>query len=170
MSTTKRSIYEGIGYGIVAGIIFGTTEIVASAIMGNPAVMPLRMFASVVWGQAAMSTPSVGSVILVGGLAHLALSAIFGGIYGLGDALFSAQTRKSYGIQIVYGLLFGIALWFVNFQIIARAAYPWFLDAPQGLQLAMHAVFYGLPLGIMYAASERHAPIERLAPRQIPVQ
>jgi hypothetical protein len=157
MPTTKRSFYEGVGYGIVAGVIFAAMEIVAAVAMGMPAAMPMRMFASVVWGGTAMSTASFGTVIFVGGIAHLALSAISGGIYGLGDALFSAHTRKSYGSQIVFGLLFGAAVWFVNFQIIARLAYPWFLDAPQGLQLAMHSLFFGLPLGVMYAAAERHA-------------
>jgi hypothetical protein len=122
-----------------------------------------------VWGEAAISSTSLGAVIFVGGIAHLALSAIFGGIYGLGDAQFSERTRRSYGSQVIYGLLFGAALWFVNFQIIARLAYPWFLDVPQVLAMVKHALFYGLPLGIAYAASERHAA-RRLVIRRIPVR
>ena len=53
------------------------------------------------------------------------------------------------------GLLFGVLLWFVNFQIIARMVYPWVLQAPQFLQMAMHAAFFGFPLALMYARAER---------------
>jgi hypothetical protein len=56
-------------------------------------------------------------------------------------------------------------VWFVNFQIIARVLYPWFLGAPQFLQAVMHGLFFGLPLALIYAASERrgdaHAPAAR---------
>jgi hypothetical protein len=156
VSTTKRSLYEGIGYGIVAGAIFAVIEVIGSAAMGMPALAPLRMFASILWGQEAMTATAIGSVVLVGALVHVVLSAIFGAIYGLIDSRFSDLTQRNYGRQAAYGLLFGAALWFVNFQIIARLAFPWFLDAPQFMQLMLHAVCFGLPLGLMYAASERH--------------
>ena len=157
VSTTKRSFYEGVGFGVIAGVIFAVMEIIAAAAMGMPLLMPLRMFASVLLGQDAMMTANLSSVVAVGVIAHLALSAIFGAIYGLLDARLPGQTQRSYGRQAIYGLLFGAALWFVNFQIIARIAYPWFLDAPQFLQVALHAICFGLPLGLFYAAGERRA-------------
>lgn len=152
---SKRSAKEGIGFGIIAGIIFAIMEIAAAAILGNPPLTPVRMFASVVLGKSAMQTASLGSVVVVGLAAHLALSAFFGLIYGLVNAGLSRETETSWGRQTGLGLLFGVLIWAVNFQIIARILYPWFLTAPQFMQMAMHAMFFGLPLGLMYAAAER---------------
>lgn len=153
---TKRSAKEGIGLGIVAGIIFAMMEMIGSAVMGNPPLMPLHMFASLVMGMDAMEAQGTG-VLILGAIVHLVLSAAFGLVYGLVNARFSTKAQTSFGSQAGIGVLFGLALWFVNFQIIARIAFPWFLDAPQFLQALMHAAFFGLPLALMYAGAERRA-------------
>ena len=155
MSTTRRSLSEGIGLGIVAGVIFAIAEVIAAMAMGMSAIAPFRMFASIVWGPGAMASESLGAVVLLGVIVHLALSAAFGAIYGLLDSGLPERTQRNSGKQAVLGLAFGAVLYLVNFQIIARIAYPWFLEAGQGLQLALHAITYGLPLGLMYAAAER---------------
>jgi hypothetical protein len=158
---SRRSVGEGITAGLIAGVIFAMMEIVGAVLMGDPALMPVRMFASVVLGQGAMEGP-LGTALLVGTIAHLALSAVFGIIYGLLAARVSDTTRTSFGRQAAIGILFGLAVWFVNFQIIARVLYPWFLGAPQFLQAVMHGLFFGLPLALIYAASERR--IQTAAP------
>ena len=161
---TKRSVKEGIGYGLIAGVIFAVVSMLASAAMGQPALSPFRMYASVIFGAGALEF-TAGTALVAGGITHLLLSAVFGVIYGLIMAAFPLGTHTSFGSQSGFGLLFGAALWLVNFQIIARIGYPWFLDANQLLQLVLHAVFFGLPLGLMYAASERRA---LLRPRAAP--
>lgn len=153
--TAKRSVKEGIGFGIVAGIIFAFMEIARAAMMGDPPLMPVRMFASVLLGKAALETVSGGTALLVGTFAHLALSALFGLVYTGINGRFSEESRTRWGRQALIGLSFGIALWLVNFQIIARLIYPWFLMTPQFLQMAMHAMAFGLPLGLFYAGAER---------------
>jgi len=153
----KRGIKEGIGFGLIAGMIFGVMEVVGAAVMGNPPFMPVRMFASIVLGkQALMQTPAA-TALGIGIIVHFVLAAIFGVVYRAINATFSTRTETSYGRQTGLGLLFGAMLWIVNFQIIGRLAYPWFLSTPQFLQMMMHAVFFGLPIGLMYAAGERHA-------------
>lgn len=152
---TRRGAKEGLGFGLIAGVIFALAEMIGAAMMGDPPLMPVRMFASVVLGESALQTASLGSVVVVGTIAHLALSAVFGLIYGVVNARLSSTTETSWGRQVGLGLLFGVMLWLVNFQIIARILYPWFLMTPQVLQMAMHAMFFGLPLGLMYAAAER---------------
>jgi len=161
-NTTTRGAKEGLGFGIIAGIIFALIEVAGSAIMGNPALMPFRMFASVALGQSAMQAATIPTVLVVGSLAHLALSGLFGLIYGLINARFSPRTETQWGRQTALGLLFGVVVWFVNFQIIARILYPWFLNAPPFMQMMMHALFFGLPLALMYAAAERH--VQHVAP------
>jgi hypothetical protein len=101
----------------------------------------------------------VAPALVVGIIAHLTLSGIYGLAYGVVNAMFSPRTETSWGRQMAIGVVFGAALWLVNFQIIARIVYPWFLDAPQALQLLMHAVAFGLPLALMYAGAERRVQI-----------
>lgn len=153
---TGQALSLGAGFGLVAGFIFAVVEIIASVAMGGPALMPVRMFASVVLGQGALTGAlSLGWVIVVGLVVHFALSALFGLIYGALESRMGVEGRTSWGRQSALGLLFGAAVWLVNFQIIARLIYPWFLAAPQFLQLMLHAVAFGLPLGLMFAAFER---------------
>jgi hypothetical protein len=152
----KRGLREGVGFGLLAGLIFFVVEIIVAAVQGMPPLAPVRLFASTALGPAALSGP-IGSVFVVGVLAHVVLSAIYGAIYGAINAGLSAQTETSYARQASLGLLFGAALWLVNFQIFSRLMYPWFLDASQTVQLVLHAVAYGLPLSLMYASAERTA-------------
>ena len=154
---TGRVLSQGMGYGLIAGLVFGTVEIIGSAAMGNPTLMPIRMFASVLLGQEAFSeTVWRGWFVALGLGVHFGLSALFGLIYSAIESRMSVEGRTSWGRQSAVGLLFGAAIWLVNFQIIARIFYPWFLETPQFLQLALHAVTFGLPLGLMFAAAERY--------------
>jgi hypothetical protein len=157
--TTRRSVKEGIGFGIIAGLFFALMEILGAAMMGNPPLMPLRMFASVVLGSHALdpALTSLGGAFAAGIVVHLVLSALFGLVYGLASSRLRSERQTSWGVQAAAGFGFGAAVWLLNCQIIARALYPWFLEAPQLLQLVMHALFFGLPLGLLYAASERKA-------------
>lgn len=161
-----RTAGEGLGFGIIAGVIFGIMEIVGAALMGNPPLMPLRMFASIVLGNAALETTSLATAVVVGSVVHLALSAAFGLVYAAVNGRLGRDVQTSWGSQVLIGLGFGVALWIVNFHIIARLIYPWFLMTPQFLQMMMHAVFFGLPLALMYAAAERRAPATRPAAEQ----
>lgn len=152
---TKRGAREGLGFGIVAGVIFALAEIFATAIMGDPALMPLQLFASIVMGQEAFAATAGGGVLFIGVIVHLVLSASFGLIYGVINAQFNATTQTNWGRQVWLGLAFGVGLWLVNFQIIARILYPWFLGTSQFAQVVLHALFFGLPLSLMYASAER---------------
>jgi hypothetical protein len=152
---TSRALKQGAVFGVIAALIFAVIEIIASAAMGNPALMPFRMFASIVLGMAAMQTVSLAAAVIVGLIVHVVLAAAFGLIYGFLASRLSGEAQAGWGTQSLMGLAFGVAVWLVNFQIIARLLYPWFLNAPQFLQAVLHAVFFGLPLGLMYAAAER---------------
>jgi hypothetical protein len=162
----RRSMGEGITAGIIAGVIFAAVEIVGAAMMGDPPLMPVRMFASVALGQRALEG-SLGVALVVGTIAHLVLSALFGIVYGLLNTRVSGESKTSFGRQAGLGILFGLAVWLVNFQVIARVLYPWFLGAPQFLQAMMHALFFGLPLALIYAASERKAHAHVAATRTV---
>jgi hypothetical protein len=95
---------------------------------------------------------------------HFALSAIYGLAYAslVVDRL-TAGTRASLSREIAIGLFCGLLLYLLNFQVLARAIYPWFLQANQSWQLVVHTLFFGLPLAGAFAWAERRTPHQHLA-------
>ncbi len=162
---TRRSVKTGIGFGLIAGIIFAVGEVVLALAMGMPALEPFRMFASVVFGAGALEF-GPWAALIGGGIVHLVLAGLFGLIYGLINTRLPLEAHTNAGTQTVLGLVFGAAIWILNFQIIARVAYPWFLDLPQFMQFLLHAVLFGVPLGLLYAAAERRSVIAQGVRRQ----
>lgn len=162
--TTRRNVVEGLVIGLIAGVIMAAAELGAAALMGGDPVMPFRMFASVLFGDVALSTMGPTTAYISGLVIHLALSAVFGLIYGFISAALDVNTRTSLGTQAAFGVAFGLALWLVNFHVIARAFFPWFLEAGQAIQAVIHAVFFGLPLGLLMGARERRVHRVRSEP------
>jgi hypothetical protein len=163
----RRSIKEGISFGIVAGIVFAVAQMLAAGMMGELGLMPLRMFASIVLGSHAMTSTDVAITVFIGMLVHFVLAGAFGAFYGIIEERFARDTRSSFGKQAAFGMVYAVLLWFVNYQVIARIMYPWFLAPPQGIQMMIHALCYGLPLAVMYAFYERseHPAARRLVVR-----
>src|SRR3954470_18894885 len=123
--TTETSVL-----GIAAGIPFAIAQMAVAVVTGLPALTPFRLFASIVLGQAALSLP-LGFAAIAGAAVHLVLSMAYGAIYGaLNEAVLSERRVRLAG-QAFAGLLYGTLIWLVDVQLIARAAYPWFLEAPQ---------------------------------------
>ncbi len=143
--------WMGAGYGIAAGVFFALAEIALSAAMGASPFLPLRMFASVLLGVQALTNVSLGIALVAGISVHLVLSGFYGALYGLLNTTLQPEVQKGYGPQVAMGVVFGIGLWLINFQIIARLIYPWYLELPQGIQASLHAVTYGAPLGALFA-------------------
>lgn len=154
-SKTPWSAKNGLGFGLVAGLVFGLAECLASLFAGHGLLEPLRYAASVLLGsRALMDTPLVLTAIAGLGV-HLLLSAFFGLAYSLVDARMAVDLRPQGAHQAAMGMLFAVGVWVVTFQFISRGYYPWFLGTPQFFQMVLHAVFYGLPLGLLFAGAER---------------
>jgi hypothetical protein len=154
-SKTPWSAKNGLGFGLVAGVVFALAECATSLFAGQGLLEPLRYAASVLLGsRALMDTPLVLTAIVGLGV-HLMLSAFFGLAYSLVDARMAVELRPQGAHQAALGMLFALGVGVVTFQFVARGYYPWFLGVPQFFQLVLHAVFYGLPLGLLFAAAER---------------
>jgi hypothetical protein len=73
---------------------------------------------------------------------HLFTSALFG-------VVLIAPLLRSSALLVLGGLGYGLALYLVNFQVIGRLFFPWFVD-PRGptqlLELIVHPLAYGLVL------------------------
>jgi hypothetical protein len=66
-------------------------------------------------------------------------------------------------IQLLIGGLFGIVIWLVNFQIVARVGYPWFLGTRPIVQLVLHVFAFGVPMAAFYTYLSRRRPRTRAA-------
>lgn len=134
MTRIRRLAPMGAIGGIVGGIVFGALNMWFAASTGMPADMPLKMIATIVQGEAALADGSANAIL---GLAvHMVLSTAF----GVTLAVIVSRVRTDAGRALV-GLLFGVALYLVNFLVIAPIAFAVFQDANQPLELATHIIF-----------------------------
>ncbi len=122
-------------------------------VMGGAFADPLRLISSMVLGVDALSpTFPVVTATVVGIIVHMVLSAIFGVIFFYLLALFN-QLDSPASLLLLYGSLFGLALWIVNFLIIAPIVFPQFTLVDQFWNgFVAHTFFYGTVIG-GYAAS-----------------
>jgi len=158
-------VKHGAVGGIIAGFVFAMVEMLSAVAMGNSVFAPWRAFASILLGAAVLDPAKValGVAILVGLMAHFGLSIIFGAVYGLLMSMFRERRRQSYGTEASLGIIYGVILYLVNFQIFGRLIYPWFLEMPQIAQAIYHAFAFGLILALYYASAENAEPSTTLA-------
>lgn len=145
---------EGMLFGLSAGTLLTASQMVTSAVMGVTPLRPLQQYAALGAGEVALRSTSL--MVLSGGIITLATLAP---LYGYAYVLIVARGRgptRSYAWEAGLGALYGLAAWFVSYQLIARAAFPWMLEIPWPVQAALHALFFGVPMGLMLAAGERH--------------
>jgi hypothetical protein len=147
---TTLAAQSGLGPSIVAGIIggliFAAFEMIAAAVMMGPegTFMPLRMIGGIALGAQALDPayPLVTAAI-AGVLVHIVLSIAFAIVF---SAIVPATVSS--GAVAILGIGFGIALWFVNFFVIAPfAGWTWFPERTDPLvQVLAHGLFFGCPV------------------------
>lgn len=144
---------------LLAGWMFAIAQMaMAGSFTPNP-LLPWRAAASVVIGASAMEATGPVAALIVGVVNHIILSLVFGALYVLGSERVLPRTWQTGRWRWAFtGAAFGFVLYLVNFQLIARGLYPWFLEFNQPLQAALHTFVYGLPLGLMVAALEARLP------------
>jgi hypothetical protein len=153
MSDDERTAArEGAFFGVVAGVIFAAFELAAARLSDAP-LLPVRMSASLLLGPSAVGAGPFAPAVVLGVGIHLALSASFGALYGYFVERFDRE--RSPFFQAGVGMLYGLVLWALNFQLLARATHPWFLGAPQSVQAVLHACAFGLPLALMHVRLAR---------------
>jgi uncharacterized membrane protein YagU involved in acid resistance len=132
-------IGDRVARGAVAGLVAGLVFLVANMLWATksdlPAVAPL-IDISTIFSFDDVANPTTENM-LVGLVTHLTLSAAF----GLAFALLVSFLRDV-RVLVAGGVLFGIALYLVNFQILGRTAFPWFQEGPdQVFELFAHMGF-----------------------------
>lgn len=127
-------LLRGAVGGLVAGAVFiGVTMWFASS-QGQPAEAPLRLISTIVLGDNAL--PNGETNVAVGMVVHVILSIVFGLVF----AALVAPLRSDGWIACA-GLIYGVLLYVVNFQILSRVFFTSFQMANQPFELFAHMVF-----------------------------
>jgi hypothetical protein len=137
-----------VGAGLVGGLAGGVAVALVQMAVLTSVGAPWRLFASVLLGEVALGESARWGVHLVGGVVHFSLAALFGVGWGLIASALSADLRQGWGAHLAAAMLYGLGLYLLNFQLVARLIYPWFLGLDQAAQLAIHVFAFGLPLGL----------------------
>lgn len=146
----SRKARLGAGPGVLAGTIFVIMLAALAAMNGQNPFFPLYLFASLVMGEGVLQVQSLGPLI-IGTLVTVALSTLYGMLYTLFNPPSMLGDRTKWHLQALFGALFGALLWLINFQLFSRLLFPWLVATPQAVLLVSHALFFGLPLGMICA-------------------
>jgi uncharacterized membrane protein YagU involved in acid resistance len=142
--------------GFLAGIVFAAFELVAAEVMmGSDAFfMPLRMMGAILLGRDALDPSySLLAAASAGVIVHLVLSIIYGIVFAVVLGGFRPAAWDA-----VIGAAYGLALWIINFYLIAPWAFPWFGEANPMIQFIAHTFFFGAILGtLVWWSRERTA-------------
>lgn len=143
--------------GIIGGIVFMMIEmLMVMLFLGQSPWGPPRMIAAMIMGREVLPPPADFDMgIMMAAMAvHFPLSIVHGLIAGwLVHRLNSASV-------LLIGAVFGLAVYFINFYLIAPAVFPWLTEAQNWVSLVSHLI-YGLVLGAAYAGLRKHKPAVR---------
>ena len=126
----------GFGF-LLANMGFATTE-------GKPPEAPLMDISTVFHGTSkpAAMTPTV-DMVATGLVTHVALSILFGIGFAVLVGVGARALRNAMALAVA-GILYGLALYVVNFQIFGNTVFDWFTNPKgpnQGFEVGIHAGF-----------------------------
>ncbi len=160
-TTSKENIYSwkaAVLAGLIAGFVFIVMEMVLVATAGGGSLWaPPRMIAAIWMGQGVLPPPASFDwmIFTVAMLIHFALSILY--------AFILAWIIKGLGmgLSMIAGVIFGLAIYVVNFYALSAYFFPWFTGAQNWITIISHITF-GLILAWAYkgiaAAGKTTAP------------
>lgn len=110
--------------GLVAGLVLGAVEIVASIALDRDPWLPFDFAAAIVVGPEALEPgfSHIASVVL-GTTVHLLLSIGWGVAFLTGLAL-TFQLSARAPLMVLYGVLFGVTVWEIDFMAVLPVIAP----------------------------------------------
>jgi hypothetical protein len=120
-------------------------------VLGMSPWAPPRMMAAMVLGPEILPPPADFSLmaVMTAMVIHFPLSIVYGLILGW------AVHRLEMGAALLAGAAFGlVAVYAVNFHLIAAMAFPWFVEAQNWISVLAHVIF-GVVLAGSYVAMRR---------------
>jgi hypothetical protein len=125
--------------GVAAGLVFIVLETtMVWLFMGQSPGAPVRMIAAMLLGPEVLPpqpdysmTPMVAAMLV-----HASLSVIYGPMIGW------TIHRMGRSMAVLSGIAFAlVAIYAVNFYLIAPSFFPWFVEARNAINIFAHAVF-----------------------------
>ena len=129
----------GVWAGLIAGLVFLVLEmLMVWLFMGESPWGPPRMIAAMVLGRDVLPPPATfaAGVVMAAMLVHFVLAIIYGLVVGL-----LVHRTRQLGMALLIGAVFGLAIYLVNFYLIAPALFPWFEMARNWISIFNHILF-----------------------------
>jgi len=150
----SRGVGDLLARGALAGLFAGFVFLLANmgwAVRGDkPAVAPMIDISTIFNNQSAPKPLQAGPFgpenVVIGLVTHITLSMLFGIVFALLAAML-LRRRGAWPLAAA-GVLYGLGLYLVNFQVLGRVFFKWLTDPmgpPQGFEAFIHIVF-GLAL------------------------
>jgi hypothetical protein len=156
-SRSRPALSRGVA-GTLAGLVAGLAYIVAQVLLsvlvrGGAADEPIARIAAVLMGPDIAPPDSEFNFTVLGmaTIIHAGLAMVFGQLVS------AIVWHRSTPVALVAGALTGVALYVLNFEVIAPAAFPWFQDAIPSVTMIDHALF-GLVAAAVCLALRGHEP------------
>ena len=135
---------RGAVAGLAAGFVFLLANMAYATTQAKPAVAPFMDISTIFHGtdKPASMTPTV-DMLATGAMVHFTLSIAFGVVFALLVGAFSPFVRN-WLVLAAAGVVYGLALYVVNFQILGNTIFEWFTNPQgpnQGFEVFIHAVF-----------------------------
>ena len=129
-----RRLVRGAVGGVAAGLVFAAVTMWFADSTGGTAELPLRMISTIVKGDQAMATGTTSRAL--GGVVHVALSAVFGMVFALAVPRF-----RTNGTVALAGTVYGLLLYVLNFLVLTPLVFTTFGMANQPFEVVAHLVF-----------------------------
>jgi len=107
------------------------------------------MIAAMVMGKDVLPPPATFSapIMMVAMGIHLIMSVVYGLVLG------AIVHRMGKGTALATGAVFGlVAVYFVNFHVVAPMMFPWFTEAQNWVSVISHVMF-GIVVAAVYTGS-----------------
>lgn len=140
-TTMGDAAVDGLIAGIGAGALMAAVLVVAGLLVGDGPGVVLGRF-----------DPGAAASPVTGGLMHLAVSGVYGALFGLGRRLISGWQPLSRLPGWLIGLVYGLLLWAVAQASLLSGAESPLRELP-ALPFALAHVLYGLALGLLLRQS-----------------
>jgi hypothetical protein len=158
-------VSHGTLAGLIAGFGLGFVAIVASTLLRGDPWLPFDFATAIVVGPEALApTFPVAASLALGTVIHTLLSVLFGVTF-LGALALTFQLSARPWLLLVYGVVFALAVWEVNFMAVLPVIAPGLrgrIDLATQLWngLLSYSLVYG-PLLAVYVIVVRPGTLER---------
>jgi hypothetical protein len=135
---------RGAVAGIAAGFVFLLANMGYATTQGKPSLAPFMDISTIFHGtdKPASMTPTV-DMLATGAVVHISLTIAFGIVFALLVGAF-APFLRNWLVLAAAGVVYGLALYVVNFQIFGNTLFEWFTNPQgpnQGFEVFIHAAF-----------------------------